>query len=306
MEKSNSKDTLLLRINNHDYFFNHLTDYVVQPCYKTHLSFFEKSIRKMTAFVKVPCGICYGSWKRRLNRIKRVILFDYGYEKNITKYIKRINPECIIHLFLFNTIKMDFLNTIKSDSNIDYIWTFDPADAQKYGFRFNTPMYTYNLYSDYENKNKCVIFVGAAKSRESDIKQIQLEISKAGVKTDFRIVKDKSDYIKYEDYLTLIREGNCILDVTNEGQTGLTLRFMEALFLSKKLITNNKQVLSYPFYNKNNIFIIGTDPLEELGDFLAREYQPIEKEIILYYDFNRWVERFLEVEDVKNTKEQII
>ena len=296
METFNNIDTILLRRNNHDYFFKYLTDYSLSSCYKEHLSVFEMMIRKLFRNLNEPCSFLYESWKYHVKSCKRVIIFDMGYEKTITKYIKKINPLCTIHVFFFNTIKNDIYSVVQNDKNVDYIWTFDRADAKKYGFRFNTPMYTYNLYTEYIKNVPSVVFVGAAKSREEEIMQIQQEINKAGIKTNFRIVRDKSDYIKYDEYLSLIRDSNCILDVTNEGQTGLTLRFMEALFLSKKLITNNKDVLSYPFYNQHNIFILGYDPLEKLGEFLTQEYHPIKKEIILYYDFDNWVKRFIEVE----------
>lgn len=296
MEDFYNSDTILLRGNNQDYFFKYLTDYSLSSCYKDHISFMEKIIRKLFRYFNEPCGILYGDWKCYIKSCKRVIIFDYGYEKAITKYIKKINPFCTVHVFFFNTIRNNIHCIVKKDKNIDYVWTFDKADAEKYGFKFNTPMYTYNLYTDYTENVPSVVFVGAAKSREEEIMQIQQEINKAGFKTNFRIVRDKSDYIKYDEYLSLIRDSNCILDVTNEGQTGLTLRFMEALFLSKKLITNNKEVLSYPFYNQHNIFILGYDPLEKLGEFLTQEYHPIKKEIILYYDFDNWVKRFIEVE----------
>lgn len=42
---------------------------------------------------------------------------------------------------------------------------------------------------------------------------------------------------------------NCILDALSPGQTGVSTRYYEAVCYNKKLLTNNKDVLNFPFYN---------------------------------------------------------
>lgn len=79
-----------------------------------------------------------------------------------------------------------------------------------------------------------------------------------------------------------------------DGTNGFTLRVLESLFFEKKLITNNINIINCEFYNKNNIFIINKDNLDDLNDFLKSEYKKIDKKIINYFDYESWLNRFFE------------
>ena len=67
--------------------------------------------------------------------------------------------------------------------------------------------------------------------------------------------------------------------------------------MKKKLITNNKDIINYDFYNSNNIFVLGEDNLDNIKEFIEKEYVEIDEKIINYYDFYEWLKRF---EDDKN------
>ena len=90
----------------------------------------------------------------------------------------------------------------------------------------------------------------------------------------------------------MIAESKCILDYNQEGQVGLSLRPMEALFLERKLITNNTDIKNYDFYNHDNIFILGEDNINEIKEFINKPYKKIDQDIIDYYDFDQWLNRF--------------
>ena len=109
--------------------------------------------------------------------------------------------------------------------------------------------------------------------------------------------------MSYDKYLELLSESNCILDYNEKGQSGLTLRPMEALFLEKKLITNNKDIKNYDFYNPSNIFILGENNIEDIKEFINKPYEKVEQKIIDYYDFEQWLSRF-EVQDKWTLKKE--
>ncbi|WP_172280866.1 lipopolysaccharide core biosynthesis protein rfaS [Chryseobacterium sp. LAM-KRS1] len=56
----------------------------------------------------------------------------------------------------------------------------------------------------------------------------------------------------YKYYL----DSKIILDLAHPHQKGLSFRPYEALGLSKKLITTNKEIINYDFYNPNNILVV--------------------------------------------------
>ena len=48
-------------------------------------------------------------------------------------------------------------------------------------------------------------------------------------------------------------KSNCILDIVQNGQKGNTIRYYEAICNNKKLLTNNRTVLSDKYYDKRYI-----------------------------------------------------
>ena len=130
------------------------------------------------------------------------------------------------------------------------------------------------------------------KGRKEIIQNYNKIFEQNKLKTKIFIIEGSKDYIDYEDYLVYVSQSLAILDIVNENVDGLTLRCMEALFFSKKLITNNKAIKTYDFYNSDNIFILGEDNLEDISLFIRKPYKKLDKDILEYYDFESWLKRF--------------
>ena len=71
-------------------------------------------------------------------------------------------------------------------------------------------------------------------------------------KNDFELTPLKKEEIK-----AIINTTNCVLDVEKTVQSGLTIRAIETLGARRKLITTNKTIKDYDFFDEKNIFIIG-------------------------------------------------
>lgn len=288
-----NEKTLILRNSVNDYFFSLIAqDNNVHSIYENRVDYYTFNIfTKMN--ISYPLLLL--GWKRTIKKYDKVIIFDYGWTKDITKYIKRHNANCKIHLFFFNTISNKNHYSMLEDRNIDEFWTFDPKDAERYHINFNSPMYTRKVITSLNQKkgeSNDVVFVGSAKNREPIINYVYEECRKRYLKLDFNVIKNPNDYISYSDYLRKIADSKCILDITNEGQTGLTLRFMESLFLSKKIITNNPEVKKYSFYNPHNIFVLGEDNINCINDFVSSPYFAVDPKEIDYYEIDNWIDRF--------------
>ena len=106
------------------------------------------------------------------------------------------------------------------------------------------------------------------------------------------------DYLKsplaYNDVLKISARSKAIIEIVLPNQMGLTWRALEALFLKKKLITNNKNIKTYDFYNKDNIFIFGIDSISDLKSFINSPYVEIENSILKKYSFSTWIKYMLE------------
>lgn len=83
-------------------------------------------------------------------------------------------------------------------------------------------------------------------------------ISDAGMKPEFVIVENgnqhedlpftiRHSYVNYADYLDMVSQSKAILDITQQGQNGFSMRVMESIFLNKKLVSTNMALLSANF-----------------------------------------------------------
>ncbi len=254
-------------------------------------NFLLRIIRKYN----LPFGkLFYGVWKNKLNDYDVVILFDSLFYYGIPQYIKKKNKDIKIIYWYWNPSNDEKVNKIKKDKYIDEIWTYNRFDAEKYDLKYNPQMYSFseveNIKKNWKPEND-VVFLGLNKGRKEKLENIKEILKKQNVKCDLHVLESGDSYMQYNEYLNLINNSKCILDFNFDLPCGLTLRPLEALFMEKKLITNNDDIVNYRFYNKNNIFIIGKDDWNNIYNFINEDYNKIDKEIIEYYDYKSWLDR---------------
>jgi len=116
---------------------------------------------------------------------------------------------------------------------------------------------------------------------------------------NFKYLKTKK--LKREKLIKIMSMSDCILDIKNKEQKGLTMRTFETIGMGKKLITNNDSISKYNFYNPNNIFILKEDNVLDINNFLSVEMIKIPQNIIKIYNINHWCKDIFLNKD-KNTK----
>ena len=172
--------------------------------------------------------------------------------------------------------------------------------------------YTRSYYQPYSAKDQNrLFFLGADKGRASYLAALKKKLEKSGLICDIRIVARSGrsfrnpslagiatkNSLSYEEYCKEIQHSGVLLDVNQKGQRALTMRVMEAIYYSKKLITTNQDIVHYPFYNENNIYLLPEKlsciSTKEIQNFLERPFLPYSEEILSYYDFEHWKGRFM-------------
>lgn len=240
-------------------------------------------------------------YKKVIQNYRNIIVFADGRLPIIlTYYLKKRNARLII--WRWNSIgRVD--ETINKLKKYGEIWTFDKKDAELNGWKLNTQFYFNNdtLKCDSCTEN-CAYFVGDNKGREELLEKLYDLLIKANVACDFWIsnkkgdsigVRNLKDFVSYEDVVKEVKKHSILVDLVKDGQTGITIRVMEALFYNKKLITNNVAIKQVPFYLESNIFIYGHDDESKLKEFLEQPYTEISNEIKEQYLIDRWVQNFI-------------
>lgn len=93
------------------------------------------------------------------------------------------------------------------------------------------------------------------------------------------------------EMMRIFNESKCILDAPQAGQTGLTIRTIECLGAKRKLITTNKDIVKYDFYDENNILVFDNG-LDLNSKFFTTGYKDLDESIYKKYSLREWL-RFM-------------
>jgi len=248
-------------------------------------------------------SVWYSCWKNTVQSYDVIIIFDRNLNWNLIPYIRKRNPMIRIIVWYWNIVHEKNLLPDKYRKYCE-VWSFDKQDCIQYGMRQNSQFYFDNLGIEIKKKKFDAVFVGRDKGRACKVLKIKEVLEQCGYSVFLNIVKDRTsveadnklEYNKMIDYkqvLEKISESNCIIDIPQKGQSGLTARVLEALYLRKKLITTDETILEYNFYKAQNIlFWNGRCSDEEIKKFLDTPYESLDREFLKQYTFSEWLERF--------------
>ncbi|MEG0518751.1 MAG: hypothetical protein RR555_07785 [Bacteroidales bacterium] len=239
-----------------------------------------------------------------------VLFFGVENQKDLT-LLSRIIPAKRKMLWAWNPMSTIIKSVIGTGEygkmlkkhGID-VYTFDQNDAVKYKFK-----HTYQVYANdttAERKVKYdIFFVGNDKGRLEDIYRLYGIFNNQGLTSSLHVIKNRhkkydskynpiitNESMPYPQSIETIKESRAVLDILQANQTGQTLRPLEALFLNKKLITNNVEIINEPFYHPSLIFILGIDNIDQLSGFIHSPIIKPEAQIKERYEINNWIEQF--------------
>ena len=166
------------------------------------------------------------------------------------------------------------------------IATFDSDDSQRYNLIFANQFYRKIKESNCDGQTDMkydFFFCGKDKGRKELLQEMQTLLSSFG--TCKFIIPGNTGVIPYPSYIEEMKKSRVLCDVTQKNQSGLTLRVLEAIFFSKKLITNNLFIEKYDFYNPSNILIY-TDHTtrDDIHTFLMKPYEPVDDKVLARYE----------------------
>ncbi|HFU4486698.1 TPA: hypothetical protein ACGPAZ_000863 [Streptococcus suis] len=101
--------------------------------------------------------------------------------------------------------------------------------------------------------------------------------------------------LPFKKLYEIYSQSKCVVDIESSKQNGLTMRTIEMIGLEKKLITTNKDIVHYDFFNPDNIMILDRkDPVIDL-EFIDRPYIPLDEKIRTKYSLHDWILNVLEI-----------
>ena len=259
-------------------------------------------------------------------RLKRKILKDnHHYDYIFIINLKSFEKDFLIWLFNRYKTAHKILYLWDSLANCDFdkgsirlfdkVFSFDKEDVENNkGFLFlplfhcadlphvnnPAPIYDFSFVgiarddryriisklSDFSNKNGySYCFKLYLRSRFFYIyKKLFFNAFKKSVFSDFTFKKTSFDELN-----RIVNNSRIIIDIQSNNQNGLTMRTIETLGSHKKLITTNKSIISYDFYNPKNILIIDPLKISIPTSFIEEPYEEMDGAIYKKYHISSWV-----------------
>ncbi len=214
----------------------------------------------------------------------------------------------------------NFADGEEKAKGFDRVLTFDPVDAEKYGFVFR-PLFYHKGFAGKEEPAEYrhdIAFIGTAhSSRPRIVKALTEQCQEKGrsfysylftphilVYLFNKVLNREYRDVKWSDLQTkslpaqTVREiydtSRCVLDVEHGKQRGLTMRTIEMLGMGKKVITTNSLIANYDFYDPQNFFIIDrAEPVLDIS-FLDTPYNPLPAEIQEKYSLDFFLKEIFE------------
>ncbi len=262
--------------------------------------------------------VCDQFFAKRLEELGRnnystiLVIQGEGVTASILKVFRNEFPRAKMVFYTWDSIenKPFFKRNL---SFYDYCSTFDPVDAKEYGLNFrplffsdgfDRPIdttYAYDLsfigtvHSD-RYKVVCAILEQLPPDARTfiylylqapwmyDLRRLFTSTVDGAARDDFRFVPLSKDIVQATFF-----SSRAVLDIEHVNQRGATMRTMEALGSKRRLVTTNKSLRDYDFYNPLNIQII--DRLEPRldQDFLQAPYQAVPEEVRQKYTLRQWI-----------------
>ena len=205
-----------------------------------------------------------------LEDVKAILVGNACVDKVNMNYLLQCKSMGIpVYLLILDSVDSESLTVIWNKSiYFSKVWSqvfsFDPEDAKKYGFIYRGFCYysKNKLFPTEYSKDYDVYFTGNTKGCRADmingsynymtqngcrcLFDVQLQHKKQTKCEGINYIKK---WISYQEVLIRLSQSKCILEVIQKNQSGPSLRYFEAIFYNKKLLTNNKNIVSYPYYN---------------------------------------------------------
>jgi len=194
----------------------------------------------------------------------------------------------------------------------DKVYSFDKVDVEKFDFEFitnyifeetkqpskpeDTEYKFFNISSNDDNYRlgKLLEFIQIFQDNDWTFKFISFDVLKR--KETNPLIETIDEIIVAKDAKAYIQKAKILIEIQRKKQTGLSFRVFEALGHQKKLITTNKDIVNYDFYNPQNILVVDLDNIQVPEAFVNTPYAPIDDKILDKYRLKNWVNRVFELE----------
>jgi len=292
-ENLKNKEIEVINWNFNDWIYNYPS-----PAYKTY-NFFLKNILGINLKKRHLERILKQKIKKLQYQDKILLIKPNRLNKNTLRLLQNKTDEMIA---FFNDSIDRSPSLKKTIPYFDRVFSFEPKDVAKYNLiKINN--YIYTDISTKVTDNKYDIFnISSLDKRQKPLKAFANYFSNKNLNTLLiAYASENNAYLSnigveitnktysINQMLEFLKQSKIILDIQRPCQKGLSFRVFESLSFQKKMITTNKDIINYDFYNPNNIFVVeDINRINISHAFFKSEYQKIDPSIVQSYHISNW------------------
>ena len=240
-----------------------------------------------------------------------------GLSPKTLSSFRTLFPQASLVLYMWDSFR-NKPSLVGNISLFDRCFSFDSKDCSTYGMQFRPLFFNDGIDSlQVEETHYDVSFIGTAHSdRYSIVKNLHQALP-TNSKTYFYLYLQAKWYYHYQrlanqhlagakisefEFTPLAKskvqevfgQSFSVLDIEHPDQIGLTMRTFETLGAQKKLITTNKAVIEYDFFNPDNIFVVPRDGrLNIPAAFFEEPVTPLAVPLYEKYSLAGWLDEIL-------------
>lgn len=237
--------------------------------------------------------------------------------------LKKHQPNAVFIMYMWDSVQ-NKKHTASLMPYFDLKHTFDKSDSKnpKYkSFNFR-PLFFLDDYRNINSKSNHttdLLFVGTLHSdRYNLLKKIRDHCNEIGKSTDFfmffqskklfyaqkasnrsfskaRIEDFEFASLSKEKLIKKLENTKVVLDIQHPDQKGLTMRTIEMIGARKKIITTNKAIKEYDFYDPNNVLYVDRENIDLNSLFFETDYRDLDSEIYHKYSIDGWLDEIFSI-----------
>lgn len=231
----------------------------------------------------------------------------------LLKDLRRANPAARFTLYLWDALA-NRRGALELLSHFDRVFSFEPSACERYGLTFRPLFFDPAYAAGHAGANEFAIsFIGTAHTdRYPTVRMLDSRLLAGQPRFWYLYLKARwvflamrlsrrshrdarEDEFRFEplphmESARIFWQSRAILDIEHPRQEGLTMRTFEALGAGKKLVTTNRNITRYRFYDPARVCIVDRRDPRIPEEFLGSDAPPVPEEFHAAYSLAGWVD----------------
>lgn len=245
-------------------------------------------------------------------------IFDFG-GKSKEQSIKLLKDKYDSEFVLYMWDDLKYAKTVWDTMKyFDRKYIFNNNESLKSNFLYRSNFFVNSYRYNDEEKIIDIFYKGSLRDKKRTFILEKIEESLEGYNLDISLYakgnylknrkkvhsreffekKCNDKYMSVEELVLNSKHSKVLLDIAYKNQSGLGLRPLEAIASNCKLITTNKNIKSYDFYNSTNIFCLEEDlsNIDEIKNFVDTPFESYSDDIKYKYSVDGFIDDIFGVE----------